>query len=173
MSLLKYFFGLRGPQIDIPCLHRVTKRLGSQLEELCLMNCSRLGGEQVLPIIQVCMIYHSLARQPPDRVGLVRALAGEIVLCSCSSYNACIHSFTLTTVPVSAHMRMFVGGRGCVCGRTAGSLFFPRSFCWDYEETRMGEWAFFPTRPYCPAHRSFAFAMTKHSSKLGRLSSGP
>ncbi|RMX53603.1 hypothetical protein pdam_00004343, partial [Pocillopora damicornis] len=39
-------------KIDIACLHRVTKRLGNQLEELCLMNCSRLGGEQVLPIIQ-------------------------------------------------------------------------------------------------------------------------
>lgn len=39
-------------KIDISCLHRLTKRLGSQLEELCLMNCGRLGGEQVLPIIQ-------------------------------------------------------------------------------------------------------------------------
>ncbi|CAH3193719.1 unnamed protein product, partial [Porites evermanni] len=39
-------------KIDISCLHRVTRRLGGQLEELCLMNCSRLGGEQVLPIIQ-------------------------------------------------------------------------------------------------------------------------
>ncbi|XP_068740045.1 F-box/LRR-repeat protein 6-like isoform X2 [Montipora capricornis] len=39
-------------KIDIACLHRVTKRLGSHLEELCLMNCGRLGGEQVLPIIQ-------------------------------------------------------------------------------------------------------------------------
>ena len=48
--------GLHGPQIHITCLHRVTKRLGSQLEELCLMNCTRLGGEQVLPIIQVCII---------------------------------------------------------------------------------------------------------------------
>ena len=40
-------------QIDIACLHRVSKRLGSQLQELCLMNCGRLGGEQILPVIQV------------------------------------------------------------------------------------------------------------------------
>ncbi|XP_020624575.1 F-box/LRR-repeat protein 6-like [Orbicella faveolata] len=45
-------FDVAMTKIDISCLHRVTKRLGSQLEELCLMNCSRLGGEQVLPIIQ-------------------------------------------------------------------------------------------------------------------------
>ncbi|KAJ7360342.1 F-box/LRR-repeat protein 6 [Desmophyllum pertusum] len=45
-------FDVAMTKIDIPCLHRVTKRLGSQLEELCLMNCSRLGGEHVLPIIQ-------------------------------------------------------------------------------------------------------------------------
>ncbi|XP_067015990.1 F-box/LRR-repeat protein 6-like [Acropora muricata] len=39
-------------KIDIACLQRLSKRLGSQLQELCLMNCGRLGGEQVLPIIQ-------------------------------------------------------------------------------------------------------------------------
>lgn len=45
-------------QIDIPCLQRVTKRLGRKLEELCLMNCSRLAGEQILPVIQVCIILY-------------------------------------------------------------------------------------------------------------------
>ena len=62
MKLLNFwllFFFLRDLQIDISCLHRVTRRLGGQLEELCLMNCSRLGGEQVLPIIQVCIIGYS------------------------------------------------------------------------------------------------------------------
>ena len=44
---------ITGLQIDISCLHRLTKRLGSQLEEISLMNCGRLRGEMILTVIQV------------------------------------------------------------------------------------------------------------------------
>ena len=40
-------------QIDISDLQHITTKLGSQLEKLNLMNCTRLSGGHILPLIQV------------------------------------------------------------------------------------------------------------------------
>ncbi|KAL9989043.1 hypothetical protein ACROYT_G003551 [Oculina patagonica] len=39
-------------KIDITGLQHITTVLGSQLEKLCLTNCTRLRGEHILPLIQ-------------------------------------------------------------------------------------------------------------------------